>query len=96
MDNNTHGAFIQLPDGAHAFIEGIPDKCEHEWNGKGYHIISYIGGGGCDEFIPDTTNSAQDYYKLDEELRLQGKYISAGGVTCSKCGKPFSPPMFDI
>lgn len=96
MDNNTYGAFIQLPDGAHAFIDGIPDQCEHDWDGKGYHIISCIGGGGYDEWIPDTTNSAEEYYELDEELRLRGKYISGGCVSCSKCGKPFEPPMFDV
>lgn len=96
MDNNTHGAFIQLPDGAHAFIDGIPDQCDHDWNGKGCHIISYIGGGGYDKMIPIIDDHPDEFYRMDQELRLNGKYISGGCVSCSKCGKPFEPPMFDI
>ena len=93
---NTHGAFIQLPDGANAFVDGIPDKCEHQWDGHGYHIVSYMGGGGTDCMIADSGQSQELMEALDTELRKQGKYISGGCVSCSKCGKPFEPPMFDI
>lgn len=93
-DNNTHGAFIQFKDGGTAFVDGIPDTCEHDGVGHGYHFVSFIGGGGMDTMIPDTGQSHEEIEKLDEEFRKNGKYISGGCVSCSKCGKPFTPPMF--
>src|SRR3990172_8381776 len=91
---DTHGEFIELPDGSRAFVDGIPDKCEHQWDGAGYHFVSYIGGGGMDSLIPDTNQSHEEMEVLDKALRNEGKYISGGCVSCSKCGKPFEPPMF--
>lgn len=96
FDPNTHGAFIQLPDGATAFVDGIPDKCEHEWNGKGYHFVSHINGGGTDNLIPNTGQLQEELMELDELLRKEEKYLSGGCISCSKCGKPFEPSMFDI
>jgi hypothetical protein len=93
-DNNTHGAFIQFKDGSTAFIDGIPDTCEHDSEGSGYHFVSFIGGGGMDEPILDTGQTHEEIEKMDAELRLNGKYISGGCVSCSKCGKPAMPPMF--
>jgi hypothetical protein len=90
---NTHGALIDLGDGMHAFVDGIPDKCEHDSNGHGYHFVSFLGGG-TDELIPDTGQTQEELMKLDEELRKNGRYLSGGCVSCSKCGNPFSPPMF--
>lgn len=94
MDPNTHGSFIEFPDGSRAFVDGIPDKCDHEWDGKGYHFVSYVGGGGMDEPIPDTDQTQEELQQLDEELRKNGKYLSGGCVSCSKCGKPFEPPLY--
>lgn len=90
---DKHSAFII---GKHfsAFVDGIPDKCQHQWDGKGYHFVSYINGGGFDEMIPDTGQSQQELQNMDEELRKQGKYLSGGCVSCSKCGKPYEPEMF--
>lgn len=96
LDPNTHGAFMDLGNGMTAFVDGIPDKCEHEWNGKGYHFVSFIRGGGSDTIIENTGQTQEELEKLDEELRKEGKYLSGGCVSCSKCGKPFEPPMFDI
>lgn len=96
LDPNTHGAFMDLGNGMTAFVDGVPDKCEHEWNGKGYHFVSFIRGGGMDTLIPDTGQSQEEMEKLDKDLRKEGKYLSGGCVSCSKCGKPFEPPMFDV
>lgn len=93
-DNNTHGAFVQFKDGGTAFIDGIPDKCEHQWDGKGYHFVSFMGGGGMDELLPNADQSYEELDAIDAELRKNGKYLSGGCVSCSKCGKPFTPPMF--
>lgn len=95
LDPNTHSAFIQFKDGT-AFIDGIPDKCEHDWNGSGYHIVSKIGGGMSDKLIANTGHSQEIIEAMDEELRRQGMYLSGGCVSCSKCGKPYEPPMFDV
>lgn len=40
MDSNTHGAFIKLGEGCHAFMDGIPDQCEHDWNGDAVHFAA--------------------------------------------------------
>lgn len=96
MDNNTHGAFMNLGNGMTAFVDGIPDECEHEWNGKGYHFVSFLGGGGMDSLMPDTGQTQDELMEMDEKLRKEGKYLSGGCVSCSKCGKPYEPPMFDI
>lgn len=93
-DNNTHGAFIQFPDFSNAFVDGIPDKCDHDDNGPGYHFISYMGVGGFDELLLDTGQSQEDLWMLDLHLRAFGKYLSGGCISCSKCGKPCGPPMF--
>lgn len=94
MDNNTHGAFISFPDGSTAFIDGIPDKCEHDDKGSGYHFISGAGGWPYDELLPNTGQTQDDLMTLDLHLRAFGQYISGGCVSCSKCGKPYEPPMF--
>lgn len=83
-----------FPDGSRAFVDGIPDTCEHDSKGTGYHFISFIGGGGFDELIPDTGQTQDEMIALDEELRKNGKYLSGGCSSCSKCGRPFTPPMF--
>jgi hypothetical protein len=91
---NTHGALIQLPDGSNAFVDGIPDKCEHEWDGKGYHFVSFMDGGGFDALIAVADQTQEELEEMDKQLRFQGKYLSGGCVSCSKCGKPYSPEMF--
>jgi hypothetical protein len=91
---NKHSAFIVTGE-MRAFVDGIPDECNHEWNGQGYYFVSYINGGGFDEFIPDTGQATGELQALDEKLRTEGKYLSGGCVSCSKCGKPYEPSMFE-
>jgi hypothetical protein len=92
-DNNTHGAFIQFSDGSTAFVDGLPDKCQHDDEGAGYY---FIGGDGFDELVPNTGQTQDELRTLDLHLRAFGKYISGGCVSCSKCGKPYELPMFDF
>lgn len=94
FNQNTHGAVIQFKDAAIAFVDGIPDTCEHEWDGPGYHIVSKIGGGMPDKLIANSGHSQELVRTMDEELRKQGMYISGGCVSCSKCSKPFEPPLY--
>lgn len=96
MSPDAHGVFMEFPDGSRAFVDGIPDICQHDSYGSGYHFISFTrehGGGFCD-MIPDTGQTQEEMITMDEELRKNGKYLSGGCVSCSKCGKPFTPPLF--
>jgi hypothetical protein len=97
-DSNTHSAFI-AGKGFSVFIDGIPDKCDHDYSGPGVHFVS--GGENGDEVLTDAelakspgATESEKFYNKDQELRKQGKWISGGAVTCAKCGKIFSPPMF--
>jgi hypothetical protein len=85
---DTHGAFIELPDGSRAFIDGIPDKCEHQWDGPG---LSFNDAGEYfkNSDMPDYHSDPDGWYKFQEDHKIRG-----GCVSCSKCGKPFEPPMF--
>lgn len=96
MENNTHGIHTKFINDSTVFIDGIPDSCEHDDVGSGYYFISYTKehGGGLVDMIPDTGQTQDEMIALDEQLRREGKYLSGGCVSCSKCGKPFSPPMF--
>lgn len=73
-----------------------PRECEHDDKGSGLLMISKIGGGETDKYLVDTSFSPDQIISIDEQMRKQGYYLSGGCVSCSKCGQPFSPPMFDI
>jgi hypothetical protein len=93
FDPNTHGAHL-VGSGFSIFVDGIRDKCKHVWDGPGYHMISKIGGGEIDKMIANTGESQDVYNAFDKKLRESGYYISGSCVSCSKCGKPFEPPMY--
>lgn len=38
MSPDTHSAFIAFAGGGHAFIDGIPDTCEHDWSGDAVYV----------------------------------------------------------
>jgi len=92
--NDTHGLFIQLPNG-NAFIDGLPDKCEHEWNGdtifftaSGKRITPYTYLNWTKYTEKVRNDLIQDYHrKIEDE-------IVGGTSSCSKCGKEFHPEMF--
>ncbi len=82
--SNTHGEFIQ-GDGWSAFIDGVPDECNHVWDGP-----SRI------EFHDGAVMMESDLPSDPEELKkfMQGRSISCGYVTCSKCGKGYEPDLW--
>lgn len=95
MDNNTHSAFIQISKDSHAFIDGIPDKCEHDWTGD---EVLFTKSG---KTIYWHTYRQWARYNSQMRNRLIYEYhnsiddpICGGAVTCKKCKKIFSPPMF--
>lgn len=88
FDPNTHGAFIQFKDGSTAFVDGIPDACDHDDNGP---ALSFNDRG---EYFKDS--EMPDYHTdYDAWLKFQQDHDIRGGcVSCSKCGKPYSPPLY--
>ncbi len=97
--SDTHGEFITGEINGQpfsAFIDGVPDKCQHEWNGSGYDIISSIDYVSTEYVAAPPDETPEEYYRRDQELRKNGKYISDGCVSCSKCGKAFEPNLWEI
>jgi hypothetical protein len=94
MDNpNTHGAFISLP-GGNAFIDGIPDTCEHK-----KEDVVYQAASGKMIFW----HTYRQWASLVEETRLAliHEYhqqiddpIVLGTTQCRECKRIFHPPMF--
>ena len=81
--------FIQLPDGATAFITGCPDDsgCDHKWNGEGR--VSF----GNSEITMTETEYHYMFFKMTTEEweawhKDKGSIMSE--VTCSKCGMPYT------
>lgn len=95
-DNNTHGEFIS-GNGFSAFVDGMPDTCDHDWNGD---VIMQSTSGKIiywytyRKWASLTTQARrqlvyQHHYELDDHIIMETS-------SCSKCKKVFSPPMFDI
>jgi len=87
---NTHSEFIQ-GEGWSAFVDGIPDTCQHEWNGEGE---SQFEDG---EVVKDSVLfvDVEGGFEINQEI-AKGRFPVAGWVTCSKCGKPYEIDMFMI
>jgi hypothetical protein len=86
---------IPLPDGAIAFVDGIPDQCDHDWNGD--EILWSASG----KIIYWHTYRQWAHLPSRERYRLISDYhdeiedpVTGGCASCSKCKKAFSPPTF--
>lgn len=95
MTPNTHSAFISLPGGAHAFIDGIPNECDHDSKGD-VVLVSKSG-----KVIYWHTYRQWAHLTTQARMPLVHAYhesiddrILEGGVSCSKCKKPFHPGYF--
>ena len=74
-------------------MDNVTPECEHDSNGGGYHFVTWIGGPE-DRLIPNTGQTQEELEALDKQLRKEGKYLSGGCVSCSKCGEPFYPNLY--
>jgi hypothetical protein len=93
-DPNKHSAYIQLPNG-HCFIDGIPDKCEHDWSGDEVYFTKsgktiYWHTYRQWASFTQTARTAMIY----SHHAHSDDPIVGGAVTCKKCKKIFHPPMF--
>lgn len=91
MDNDTHGEFWAGEIGGKKvsmFIDGVPDKCKHDDKGE------TMGFNNNYEYfkeseMPNRDTDPQGWIKFQRDHNITG-----GCVSCSKCGKPFMPPMY--
>lgn len=95
MEPNTHGAMIEFTDGSRAFVDGLPDSCDHDWSGD--EVMQSASG----KMIYWHTYRQWAHLCSDARNRLIYEYhekindpILMGVVTCKKCKKIFSPPLF--
>lgn len=106
MDSSTHGEFIIGKD-FNVFIDGVPDKCDHDWSGEIIHFVSPLRTNedpeACEYHIKNSEveldklegqSESEKFYNWDKILREKGYYVSGGAVSCINCGKGFEPPMF--
>lgn len=92
---HTHGVFIQLPDNGTAFIDGIKDKCEHNYTGD---EVLFTQSGKIIYWHTyrqwaSLTSQIRNQFIYDHQEEI-GDPINGGAVTCKKCKMIFNPPMF--
>lgn len=94
IETNTHSAAFISNDFS-AFIDGIPDTCEHSWDGASYFVTAsgrVIKWHTFREWASFTDMARTPL--IISRMEAQNDPIVQGGCTCSKCGKAFEPPKF--
>lgn len=83
----THEEFVRLKDGSHAFITGVPDKCEHDDN-----LVVYELSNGDQLYEKDhmCTTSEDTYNHIEYLAEQRGATIVGSTSACSKCRKIFT------
>lgn len=91
---NTHSDFIDLGNGAHVFIDGIPDTCPHKHEDEVFQSKS-------GKWIYWHTYRQWASYTADMRRQLIFAHhngiedpILLGTSECRQCKRIFSPPMF--
>jgi hypothetical protein len=92
-----HGALIELPGGGHAFVDGIPDTCDHDYSDSVYQTASgkwifwytyrqwaHLPTKDRDRLI----NELHNYHQEPDDP------IVFGTTQCRKCKKIYEPEMF--
>lgn len=87
---NTHSETITDKDSKPiAFVDGIPDKCDHVWDGDGY-VFNDDGEYFKNSEVPDIKlNDGKDLHEFYILHSIRG-----GCVSCSKCGTPYEPDFW--
>lgn len=84
---STHEEFINIPGMGHAFITGVPDKCDHDYSLEVYEL----GNGEYlfkkDHLCPTDESTYEHIQYLAEQ---KGTQIVGGTTACSKCRKLFT------
>lgn len=101
MRKNTHDAFIAIKDKNGSvmtgFMSGVPDKCRHDDDGGTVHTTR------SGKYIYPTTFKQWAGYTSQMRDPLIIAYqdsindpVLESGVSCSKCGKPWEPDLFNM
>jgi hypothetical protein len=92
---NTHGALLVIPGFGHAFVDGLPDDCEHDYSDPVYQTASgkWIFWHTYRQWA-SLTSAAR--YELLMKLHGPGGMneddpILVGTSQCTKCKKDLSP-----
>lgn len=93
---NTHGELIILPGGGHAFVDGVPDKCEHDYSDSVFQTASgkwiYWHTYRRWAHLPSVTRDRliQEYHYTGEG---KDDRIILYTSQCKKCKKVYEPEM---
>lgn len=92
---NTHSETVMFPDGSVAYIDGIPDTCEHDWNGD---IVMESASGKIIYWHTyrqwaSLCTDARRRLIYDYHFEIDDPIIMETG-SCRKCKKIFQPPLF--
>lgn len=94
---HTHGAFIQLP-GGNAFVDGIPDTCQHDYSDDVYETKSgkMIYWHTYRQWASLTSKARA---QLIQQLHSPGGMEEDDPITtmtsqCTKCKKIYEPNFF--
>lgn len=96
---DKHGAFVALLGGGHAFIDGIPDTCEHDYSESVYQTASgkWIFWYTYRQWAH---MPGKDRDRLINELHCYGEGADDPIVLwtsqCRKCKKIYQPDIFAI
>lgn len=86
-----HGEQIIIPGLGSAFIDGVPDRCDHD-----YSIVVWILANGdvLDEphYRCPTDEATAEY--VQAEAHRRGSNIVEGSTRCTKCRKIYQPNLF--
>ena len=82
MRNDTHTEIIGLGNGVVAILTGVTDKCQHDDEGPEL-LFNNDGEYFKRSDVPEGDKAANEFWLINK--------ISGGCVSCSKCGKPYTP-----
>ena len=92
--HNTHSE-THLIEGTVIHIDGVPDTCNHKWNGDTVFISQSGKRVEWHTYHQWRTCTSEFRNRLIQEYHQEIEDPIVGGwSTCSKCKKEFEPPQF--
>lgn len=92
---HTHGALIDFGDGRRAFVDGIPDECEHDYTGPSVFVTA-SGKVITWKTFPQWAGytEAIRYQLIMFHFRDSEDEIVEHTCECRKCGKIYEPNFY--
>ena len=93
---NTHSAFIHIPGVGNAFIDGVPDTCEHDYkdwvhfteSGKEIYWHTF-------KQWASYTSEMRDRLIVEHQEKI-GDSIQGGASCCRKCEKVYQTDIWAV